>query len=142
MKRLNIITLGVHKLDKSKNFFEELFEWTPKDEESEKIIFYNMGGWILALYPRELLAEDAQVSSEGNGFSGITLAHNAINKEEVELTLKKAESLGAKIIKPAQEVFWGGYSGYFKDLDGHLWEVAFNPFTKTLDDGTLDIPKI
>ena len=142
MKRLNIITLGVHHLEKSKQFFEDLFGWVPKDEESEKIIFYNMGGWILALYPRELLAEDATVSPEGRGFSGITLAHNSINKEEVEITLNNAEKLGAEIVKPAQEVFWGGYSGYFRDLDGHLWEVAYNPFTKTLEDGTLDIPKI
>jgi len=141
MKRLNIVTLGVYDLEKSRSFFEELFGWLPKDDDTEEIVFYNMGGWILALYPRELLAEDATVPSEGEGFSGITLAHNSIDKDEVNKTLDKAKSLGAEIVKPAQEVFWGGYSGYFRDLNGHLWEVAFNPFTKTLQDGTLDIPK-
>ena len=75
-------------------------------------------------------------------FQELLFAHNAIDKDEVNKTLDKAKSLGAEIVKPAQEVFWGGYSGYFRDLNGHLWEVAFNPFTKTLQDGTLDIPKV
>ena len=141
MKRLNIVTLGVVDLTQSRGFYEELFGWEPRGNE-EQISFYNMGGWMIALYPRELLAEDAQVPPEGSGFSGITLAHNVERKDEVSIFLEKAKGLGATVVKEAQDVFWGGHSGYFKDQSGHLWEVAFNPFTKTLADGTLDIPKI
>ncbi|MCB0415964.1 MAG: VOC family protein [Bdellovibrionales bacterium] len=142
MKRLNIITLGVKNLIKSRSFYESLFDWKPKDEESKDIAFYNMGGWMIALYPRNLLAEDITIPADGNGFSGITLAHNVVKKSDVKKILDRAKSLGANIIKPAQDVFWGGYSGYFQDIDGHFWEVAYNPFTKTLEDGTLDLPKI
>lgn len=142
MKRVTIVTLGVKDLKRSQEFFAKLFDWRPKDDQSENIVFYNMGGWMLALYPWELLAEDAMVESSKAGFAGITLAHNVIEKKEVKEVLDLANKLGAQVIKPAQDVFWGGHSGYFKDLDGHLWEVAYNPFTKTLADGTLDLPTV
>ncbi len=142
MKRLNIITLGVNDLKKSRTFFESLFEWNPKNENNDNVCFYNMGGWMIALYPRDLLAKDITISSQGSGFPGITLAHNVLMKEDVTILLEKAKSLGAQIVKPAQDVFWGGHSGYFQDLDGYYWEVAYNPFTKTLEDGTLDLPKV
>ena len=142
MKRVNMVGLGVLDLEKSKKFFKDLFDWSPKDDlGGDQIAFYNMGGWFFSLYPRDKLAEDVTVSAEGSGFPGITLAHNVIKKEDVAVLLAKAESLGAKLIKPAQDVFWGGHSGYFQDLDGHYWEVAWNPFTPTLEDGTLDIEK-
>jgi catechol 2,3-dioxygenase-like lactoylglutathione lyase family enzyme len=89
---------------------------------------FSLGGIVLALYPREKLAEDATVETAGHGFSGITLAHNTKSKDEVDEVLKTAAGVGGAIVKPAQEVFWGGYSGYFTDPDGHLWEVAWNPF--------------
>jgi len=82
---------------------------------------------VLALYPRHLLAEDATVSAEGGGFSGVTLAHNVASEREADEVLRQAERAGARIVKPAQKVFWGGYSGYFADPDGHLWEVVYNP---------------
>ena len=141
MKRLNIITLGVRDLTRSRTFYESLFEWKPHSQ-TEDIVFYNMGGWMFALYPWDLLAKDATFSPEGSGFRGIALAHNVIKKGQVAEVLEQAQTLGAKLIKPAQDVFWGGHSGYFTDLDGHFWEVAFNPFTKTLEDGTLDLPKV
>ena len=139
MKRLNIVTLGTKDLKKSKDFFLRLFEWAPCKKDSDEIAFYDMGGWYFALYPWDLLAEDATVSPKGEGFSGVTLAHNVRDKAEVSKVLAKAEELGGTILKPAQDVFWGGHSGYFKDLDGHLWEVAWNPFSPTNEDGTLDI---
>jgi uncharacterized glyoxalase superfamily protein PhnB len=83
---------------------------------------------LLGLYPREKLADDAQVSPAGSGFSGIALAHNTKSQEEVDQVLQTVESLGATIVKKAEKVFWGGYSGYFADPDGHLWDVAWNPF--------------
>lgn len=139
MRRLNFVTLGVADLQASKKFYCSLFDWNPTSDSNEHIVFFNMGGYILALFPREELAKDANVPSSGSGFSGITLAHNVREKNEVAEFLKKAESHGAKIIKSAQDVFWGGHSGYFSDPNGHLWEVAFNPFTPTKEDGFLDV---
>lgn len=138
MKRLNIVTLGTHDMGRARSFYQNLFEWSPYNKE-EEIAFYDMGGWIFALYPYDKLAEDVTISPKGEGFSGVTLAHNVREKNEVAEILSKAEELGAKVLKPAQDVFWGGHSGYFQDPDGHLWEVAYNPFTPTKEDGTLDI---
>lgn len=138
MRRLNFVTLGVHDLQATKNFYCSLFDWHPTGDSNDHIIFFNMGGYILGLFPREELAKDANVSPVGNGFSGITLSHNVREKADVAQFLKKAESLGAKIVKSAQDVFWGGHSGYFSDPNGHLWEVAFNPFMPTRADGFLE----
>ena len=138
MKRVNFVTLGVKDLAKSRAFFKDLFGWTAINPQ-EEICFFDMGGWVLSLYPRTLLADDAHTKPEGSGFSGITLAHNPRTKLEVASILLKAEKLGAEIIKPAQDVFWGGHSGYFRDLDGHYWEVAWNPIMPTQADGTLKL---
>jgi uncharacterized glyoxalase superfamily protein PhnB len=94
----------------------------------------------LALYPRDELAKDANIPSEVGGFSGMTLAFNARNREEVDAVLAEAQATGAKLVKPAQEAFWGGYSGYFADPDGFLWEVAWNPFFPIAEDGSIRIP--
>ena len=91
-------------------------------------MFKLEGSW-LAIYPNEELAKDATVPPEGSGFRRMTLAHNVGSKKEVDSVIKLAVSKGAKLTKEPQEVFWGGYSGYFADPDGHLWEVAYNPFT-------------
>ena len=88
-----------------------------------------MNGTWLSLYPREKLAEDVGIVATGEGFSGVTIAHNEPSKEGVDAVIEQARQAGAKIVKEPQEVFWGGYSGYFEDMDGHLWEVAYNPFT-------------
>ncbi|MBX3019702.1 MAG: VOC family protein [Bdellovibrionaceae bacterium] len=141
MQRLNIVTLGVRDLEKSKSFFHELFGWHPTEADSSKIAFYDQGGWLFALFPWEHLAHDVTVSGEGQGFRGVTLAHNVRTKEEVAPLLERAVSCGAKIVKPAQDVFWGGHSGYFQDLDGHFWEVAWNPYLKIQADGLLDLAK-
>ena len=90
---------------------------------------FRLDGAWLAIYPRERLAEDAQVASEGVGFAGFALAHNVKTKDEADEVFAQAVAAGATPIKTPQDVFWGGYSGYFADPDGFLWEVAFNPFT-------------
>jgi uncharacterized glyoxalase superfamily protein PhnB len=109
--------------------------------KSDGIVFFQAGGMALALYPRDELAKDAKVSAEAQGFSGITLAHNTRSRAEVDSVLKEAAAAGAKIVKPAEEAFWGGYSGYFSDPDGFLWEVAWNPFFPITEDGSIKIPE-
>lgn len=104
------------------------------------MFFFHTNGIVLALYPREKLAEDAHVNAKGDGFSGVTLAHNVPKKDEVKIILDQAKQAGAKIVKAAQDVFWGGHSGYFSDPDGHLWEVAWNPHFTFKKDGHLNLP--
>lgn len=124
---ITIITLGVEDLKRAIDFYETGLG-LPRKDESESIAFFEMTGTILALYPREELAEDITISSEGIGFQGFTLAHNVASPEEVDSTLAEAVAAGAELVKPGQEASWGGYSGYFKDPDGFYWEVAHNPF--------------
>ncbi|MCB0762373.1 MAG: VOC family protein, partial [Flavobacteriales bacterium] len=122
--------LGVADLARALEFYEDGLGWKRSAASQGDIVFFQLGGIVLALYPREKLAEDVEVSPEGSGFSGITLAYNAKSASEVDEVMKRVEELGATIVKPAQKVFWGGYSGYFKDRDGHLFEVAHNPFVE------------
>ena len=129
-QKINIITLGVSDLQKTLDFYENGLNWKKSEASQEHIAFFQMGGIVLAFYPKVSLADDAKISVNGNGFSGITIAYNAKSESEVDEVLKEVEKLGAKIVKPAEKVFWGGYSGYFEDLDGHLFEVAHNPFVK------------
>jgi hypothetical protein len=109
--------------------------------KAEGVVFFQAGGMALALYPRYELAKDANVTPHGDGFRGISLAYNARNRGEVDSVLEDAEAAGAKLLKAGQEAFWGGYSGYFSDLDGFLWEVAWNPSFPMAEDGSLRIPE-
>jgi uncharacterized glyoxalase superfamily protein PhnB len=104
------------------------------------VVFFQLGGIGLALYGYESLAEDANLPADRGGFGGITLAYNVRQRHEVDQTLAEAQKAGGKVLKPAQDVFWGGYSGYFADPDGHPWEVAWNPWFKLADDGSLILP--
>ena len=99
----------------------------PQRAGPDGVAFFETRGTWLSLYPRAWLAEDATVSADGSGFPGFTLAHNVASPEEVDRTLQQAVDAGATLVKPGQKVFWGGYSGYFADPDGFLWEVAWNP---------------
>lgn len=122
-KRLTLVTLGVADVSRARAFYERLgFEAAGIEEES--VVFFQLEGSVLALFGREALAEDAGVPHAGEGFRGVCLAVNVDSEAEVDAALRHAESCGATIVKPAHKVFWGGYSGYFADLDGHLWEVA------------------
>ena len=124
--RITLITLGVSDLDRSIAFYREGLG-LPKRDGSEGIAFFETSGTWLSLYPRHKLAEDATIPAEGSGFRGFALAHNVASPEEVDALLARAVEAGAKLLKPGQKVSWGGYSGYFADPDGFLWEVAWNP---------------
>jgi hypothetical protein len=115
-----MITLGVEDLDRAIAFYQDGLS-LPRRDGPSGIAFFTTGSTWLSLYPREQLAGDATVDSAGSGFRGFALAHNVRTREEVDETIREAEAAGAEIIKPPQEVSWGGYSGYFKDPDGFLW---------------------
>ena len=125
--RISMITLGVNDLEKSIKFYKDGLDF-PKMESAPEVAFFTLNGSWLGLYSRDALADDAMVSSEGSGFNGFSLAHNVASEAKVDQVIEQALSAGATLAKPAQKVFWGGYSGYFKDPDGYLWEVAYNPF--------------
>jgi len=127
--RISMITLGVSDIAASIQFYEKGLGFRRHAFDSEDVAFFDLDGTWLGLYPREKLAEDAEIPAAGSGFRGVALAQNQRSKEEVDAVLAEAVAAGATLAKPAQEVFWGGYSGYFADPDGHLWEVAWNPFT-------------
>jgi catechol 2,3-dioxygenase-like lactoylglutathione lyase family enzyme len=124
--RISLITLGVHDLAASTAFYEAL-GWQRSMRQAEGVSFFQCGGLAFALWPWASLAADAGVSPERSGSGGFALAYNTRTREEVDAVLAEVAALGAVIVKPAAEVFWGGYSGYFRDLDGHLCEVAWNP---------------
>jgi catechol 2,3-dioxygenase-like lactoylglutathione lyase family enzyme len=129
--RLSLITLGVADIARARRFYEAL-GFTAGRASQESVTFFPAGGVVLALFGRSALAEDAAVADSTPGFSGIALAHNARSEADVDKALAEAVGAGAKLIKPAGKTFWGGYAGYFADPDGHLWEVAHNPYF-TLD---------
>ena len=126
--RISIITLGVADLERSIAFYRDGLELPTDYKPGAGIAFFQLKGTWLALYPSDALAEDANLPKERTRFGGVTLAHNVSNKEEVDQVITRALSAGATLLKPAADTFWGGYSGYFADLDGHPWEVAWNPF--------------
>ncbi len=138
-QRVSLIRLGVADLQRSGEFYEHL-GWRRSMVQAEGITFFQAGGMALALYPRDELARDANVASDGRGFSGMALAYNTRHREEVDSVLAQAQAAGANVVKPAQEAFWGGYSGYFSDPDGFLWEVAWNPSFEIAVDGSVGIP--
>lgn len=125
--RISMVTLGVLDLERSIKFYQDGLGF-PKLESPPEVAFFTLNGSWLGLYSREALAEDAMVSAEGQGFNSFALAHNVASEAEVDQTIAQAVSVGATLTKPAQKASWGGYSGYFRDPDGHLWEVAYNPF--------------
>lgn len=138
-QRISVVTLGVADVKRSQTFYERL-GWRRAMAEVQGIAWFQAGSMALALYARAELAQDAGVPLEGQGFSGITLAWNGRSREEVDSAMGDAEAAGAKILKRAEDAFWGGYSGYFADPDGYVWEVAWNPAFGLMEDGSLRLP--
>lgn len=128
--KISIVTLGVADVGRSVRFYRDGLGFpTHNYKEGEEFAMFSLEGAWLALYPREALAEDAQVGAGGSGFPGFSLAHNEPSPEAVDAAFAGALAVGATAVKQPEKVFWGGYSGYFADPDGYLWEVAHNPFT-------------
>lgn len=138
--RVSIITLGVASLERAVAFYRDGLGWPLSGASNDNIAFFKTSGTVLALYPREELAADANIEPQGGGFSGFTLAHNVAEKQQVSAILGETKAAGAEIVKEAQDVSWGGHSGYFADPDGHLWEVAWNPYAPLAEDGSLILP--
>ncbi|MBA3039611.1 MAG: VOC family protein [Alphaproteobacteria bacterium] len=139
-RRISIVTLGVADVATSTAFYERL-GWKKSSASQESVTFIQMKGTVLALFGREALAKDAEVADTGPGFSGVTLAHNVSSPTGVDAVIKFAVSCGATLVKAPEKVSWGGYSGYFADPDGHLWEVAHNPFFPLDEQGHVVLPE-
>lgn len=124
--RISMVSLGVADLARATVFYEEL--GLPKMDAPPGVAFFALNGTWLGLSERDALAADAGVSPEGSGYSGINLAHNVASEAEVDAVISAADNAGGTVVKSPTKADWGGYHGYFADPDGHLWEVAHNPF--------------
>ncbi len=138
-QRLSIVGLGVADVAAATAFYRRL-AWTPGPASNPDISFFQAGSVIVSLFDRDALVAEAGVTDTvGHGSTGVTLACNLPSREDVDTTLAEAENAGGKITAPAVERSWGGYSGYFTDPDGHVWEIAWNPFLPLGDDGPANL---
>ena len=138
-QRVSLITLGVADLARAEAFYAAL-GWRKAAESQEGIAFYQLPGLVLGLFPLAELAKDQGRPDAALGTGAVTLAHNLNSRAEVDATFADAIAAGATSLKQPEEAFWGGYSGYFADPDGHPWEIAHNPLAPLSADGTLTLP--
>jgi len=137
-QRISLVTLGVADLARSRAFYERL-GW--QGAEVEETVFFQAGGQAVVLWARDRVAADAGIPDDGaGGFGGITLAHNVGARDDVDRIVQAAASAGAEVTTAPRETFYGGYAGYFRDPDGHVWEIAWNPGFTLRPDGTLVLP--
>lgn len=136
--RITLVTLGVSDLDRAKAFYENVVGWRAADGPPG-IVFFDLGGLVFSLYPFDELAKDHGGSPGQHASAGFALAYNARSRTEVDEIFASLSEKGAAIVKQPEEVFWGGYSGYFEDPDGHKWEVAHNPFWTIGEDGRVSM---
>jgi len=137
--RITLVTLGVADVAASTEFYRRL-GWRLSTASNEHVSFFDLNGTKLALFGRQALADDAHAENGPPGFSGVTLAINYATEAEVDAAFAHALASGAREAKRPEKVFWGGYSGYFADPDGHLWELAHNPMMPLGDDGAMELP--
>ncbi len=138
-QRLTMVTLGVADVARATGFYESL-GWRRSSASQDTITFFSMQGSVLGLFGREALAEDAGVSTSGSGFRAVTIALNCDSRDEVDALFAEWIEVGATAVKQPEAVEWGGYSSYVADPDGHLWEIAHNPFSANGPDGMMQLP--
>jgi uncharacterized glyoxalase superfamily protein PhnB len=137
-QRISLITLGVADVSRARTFYERL-GW--QGQEVEETVFFQAAGMALVLWARDKLAGDAGIDDRNTGgFGGLTLAHNVRSRADVDALLADAANAGAEITQVARETFYGGYAGYFRDPDGHVWEIAYNPGFPLGADGSITVP--
>ena len=137
-QRISMITLGVQEIARSRAFYEAL-NWKADSSSNEHVTFFSANGLVLGLFGLSALAEEASGGEIGEGFGRVALAYNTRSENEVDKILKQAQAAGGTLVKKAAKVFWGGYSGYFADPDGHRWEVAYNPHWTVTKDGHIKL---
>lgn len=137
--RIHLVTLGVADIGRATAFYERL-GLVRSSQSQPEVTFFQLGAVVLGLFGRGALAEDAGVADTPPGFSGVTLAHNVESPEAVVAVVAAAEAAGARIVRPPAPAFWGGFTAYFADPDGHLWEVAHNPFWPIDETGAVRLP--
>ncbi len=138
-RRISLITLGVADVARSTEFYQRL-GWSRSSASNDDVTFIQLKGTVLGLFTRSQLAKDAKVEDTIPGFSGITLAYNVASDIGVDAVVKFLVSCGATLVKAPEKVFWGGYSAYVADPDGHLWEIAHNPFFPLDEHGHVVLP--
>jgi hypothetical protein len=140
-QRISLITLGVADLQRAEVFYEQVVGW--KAESSPPgVVFFDLNGVVFALWPHDELAKDMGITADRlPGYQGFALAHNVGSEAEVDAIFERLKKNGTTIVKHPQKAFWGGYSGYFSDPDGHTWEIAYNPFWTIRKDGRVSMTK-
>lgn len=139
--RVSLITLGVRDLDRARRFYEQGLGWKASSVSVEDTRFYQLaGGVVLGLYARDALAKDAKLADTGSGFGGITLAHNVAERDQVDRVIAALIEAGGRLLKPAEDAFWGGRAGYVADPEGHPWEIAWNPGFPMDENGGIHLP--
>ncbi len=138
---ISLITLGVADIAKATSFYERFGFVRSKSASADSVSFLQAGPVVLALWGRDAQRDDAQAAELWTGNGGIVVAQNLASEDAVDVAMARAEAAGARILKPAAKTFWGGYNGYFADPDGHVWEVAFNPFWELDEDGRVKLPE-
>ncbi len=139
-QRLSLVTLGVADVARSRRFYERLGWMASSASVVGEVAFFQLGGIALGLYGRAALAADAHLPDDGGGVGGVALAYNVRTRAEVDAVLAEVAAAGGRILKPAEDAVWGGYTGYVADPDGHPWEIAWNPHFPIAPDGALQLP--
>ncbi len=139
-QRMTLVTLGVRSVPEARAFYERLGWRASSASQGDDVAFFQLNGMALSLFGRRALAEDAGVADSAPGFSGISLAQNLRSREAVDAAFAQAIAAGASALKPPETAFWGGNSGYVADPDGHVWELAHNPFFPLDESGNLMLP--
>lgn len=137
--RVSLVTLGVADVGRARAFYERL-GWRAGGPGGAEVAFFQAGGLVLALWGHDALAADAGVDAAGRGFRGVALAHNVRERGEVAELVAAWQAAGGRVVKPPQDTFWGGHAAYVADLDGHLWEIAWNPFWPLTPEGAIRLP--